>query len=73
MAHQPVMGQGLLVTRFHDHTHTPHSVGLLWTRDQPDVEPSTWHQTLIRIDRYPCNRRDPNLLSQQASGRRPTF
>jgi hypothetical protein len=29
--------------RFRDHTEldTPHSVGLLWTRDQPDAETST--------------------------------
>jgi len=33
---------------------TPHSVGLLWTNDQPVVETSTWqHTTLIR-DRHPC-------------------
>jgi hypothetical protein len=39
MAQQPSVGQGLLVIKdASDHTHTPHSVGLLWTSDQPDVE-----------------------------------
>jgi hypothetical protein len=29
-------------TTLHDHTlDTPHSVGLLWTSDQPDAETST--------------------------------
>jgi len=26
------------ITGLRDHTHTPHSVGLLWTSDQPDAE-----------------------------------
>jgi len=28
-------------TNTHTHTHTPHSVGLLWTSDQPQVEAPT--------------------------------
>ena len=33
----------------HGHTHTPQSVGLLWTSDRPVAKTSTWqHQTLTR-------------------------
>jgi hypothetical protein len=46
---------------------TQHSVGILWTSDQPEAETSTWqHTTLIR-DRLPCLRWDSNTQSQQAS------
>jgi hypothetical protein len=31
------------LSRLHDHSDTPHSVGILWTRDQPDAESSTSH------------------------------
>jgi hypothetical protein len=52
--------------------HTPHSVGLLWTSDQPVAETSTWHHTTLTRDRPPCPLRHSNPQSQQASGRRPT-
>jgi hypothetical protein len=40
MARQPLVGQGLLsVEGSRRHSDTPHSVGLLWTTDQPDEEP----------------------------------
>ena len=55
----------------HSNTHT-HSVGLLWTSDQPIAETSTWQHTTLTRDRHPCRRRDSNPQSQQASGRRPT-
>jgi hypothetical protein len=39
--HSPV-GQGLLIIEAsRSHSDTPHSVGLLWTSDQPDAETST--------------------------------
>jgi hypothetical protein len=43
MAHKPLVGQDLLVIEVsRSHTlDTPHSVGLLWTSDQPDAETST--------------------------------
>jgi hypothetical protein len=53
-------------------TDTPHSVGLFWTDDQPVAETSTWQQTTLTTDRYPCSRQDSNPQPQQASGRRPT-
>jgi len=35
------VGQGLLIIEAsRPHTDTPHSVGLLWTSDRPDVETS---------------------------------
>jgi hypothetical protein len=54
------------------HWDTSHSVGLLWTSDQPDSNTSTWQYTTLIKDRYPCHRWDSNPQSQQASGRRPT-
>jgi hypothetical protein len=51
---------------------TPQSVGLLWTRDQPHAEPSTWQHTTLTKDRPQYPRRDSNPQSQQASGRRST-
>jgi hypothetical protein len=42
MAQQPLVGQGLLIIKAsQSHSATPHSVGLLWTSDQPDAETST--------------------------------
>ena len=42
MAQQPLVGQGLPLPRIRHHIQTPqHSVGLLWTGDQPDAETST--------------------------------
>ena len=42
MAQRLLEGQGLLIiTR--SHSDTPHSVGILSTSDQPDVETSTDH------------------------------
>jgi hypothetical protein len=36
------MGLGLLIFKVsRSHSDTPHSVGLLWKSDQPDVETST--------------------------------
>jgi len=60
--------------KFFDHTllYTPHSIGLLWTSDQPDAETSTWQHPTLTTDRYPCPRRDSKPKFQQASGRRPT-
>jgi hypothetical protein len=43
MAQQPLVGQGLIIIieASRSHSDTPHSVGLLWTSDQPDAETST--------------------------------
>jgi hypothetical protein len=53
MALQPLGGLGLLIIEAsRSHTlDTPHSVELLWTRDQPVAETSTWqHTTLTKTD-----------------------
>ena len=72
-AHSPPVGQGLLIVEdSRSHSDTPHSLGLLWTSDQPDAETSTWQQTTLTTDRHPCPRRDSNSQSQQASGLRPS-
>jgi len=42
MTQQPLVGQGLLIVEAsRSHSDTPHSVGLLWTSDQPYTETST--------------------------------
>jgi hypothetical protein len=58
-------------THTHTHTHT-HLVGLLWTRDRPVAEASTWRHTTFTTDRQRYPRRDSNQESQEASGPRPT-
>jgi hypothetical protein len=36
------------------HSHTPHSVGLLWASDQSDAETCTWQHTSLRRYIYLC-------------------
>jgi hypothetical protein len=75
MARQPLGGLCLVILRRFTITHfldTRHSVGLLWTSDQPVAETSTWQHTILTRDRHPCPRRNSNPQSQQAIGRRPT-
>jgi hypothetical protein len=55
------------------HSDTPHSLGLLWTSDQPDAEASIWQHPTLTRDRHPCARRNSNPQSQQARSRRPTI
>jgi hypothetical protein len=43
------MGQGLWRLIQLD---TPHSIGLLWTSDQPDTEAFTWQHTTPRTERH---------------------
>jgi len=70
MAREPPVGQGLLIIEVsRSHSDTPHSVELLLTSDHYVAETSTWQYTTLTRDRP---QRDPNLQSQQASGRRPT-
>jgi hypothetical protein len=70
---QSPVGQGLLIVKAsRSHTDTPHSVGLLWTSDRLDAEPSTWQHTTLRRDRHLFCRRNSNSESQQASGSRHT-
>jgi len=71
MAQKPPVGQGLHIIGA-SWLHTPHSVGLLCTSDQPDAQTSTWQHTTLTRDKHPYPRWDSNPESQQASGRRPT-
>jgi hypothetical protein len=46
MAKQPLVSPGSrIIKASRSHSDTPHSVGLLWTRDQLDAETSTWQHT----------------------------
>ena len=50
----PPVGQGLLIIEASwSHSDTPHTVGLLWTSDQPEAETSTWQHTTIRQTSMP--------------------
>ena len=61
------------LSRFHYHTQeTPYSIGLLWTRDQPNAETSTWQHTIPR-NRHPCPMRDSKPRSQRAKDCRNTY
>jgi len=57
MARQHLVVQGFLtVDASRSHSGTPqHSVVLLWTGDQPDVEASTWQHTTLTSDRLLCH------------------
>ena len=73
MVQRPLVDQGLLITEAsRSHSDTPHSVGLLWTSDQPDAEASTWQRTTLTRDNYSWPRRDSKPQSQQMSCLRPT-
>ena len=72
MAQQPLVGQDLIIKASRSHSDTPHSVGLLWTSDQPVAETSTWQHTPLTRDRHPCSRRYSNPQSQLPIGHRPT-
>jgi hypothetical protein len=66
VAQQPPVGQGpLIIEASRSHSDTPHSVGLLWSSDQPDAETSTWQHTTFTRDRHPCPQRDSNPQSQE--------
>jgi len=51
-------------------TDISHSVGFLWTSDQPGVETFTWQHTTLTRERLAYSWRDSHPQSQKASGRR---
>ena len=70
---QALVGQSVLIIEAsRSHSDTPHSVGLLWTSDQPDTVASTWQHTTLTRDRHPCPQRDSNPQSDKANGCRLT-
>jgi len=55
LAQQPPVGQDLLIIKAsRSHSDTPHSVGLLWTSDQPNADISTWQHTALTTDSHLC-------------------
>jgi len=53
MAQHPLVGQSILIIKApRSHSDTTHSVGLLWSNDQPDTEISTWQHTKHKRDRH---------------------
>ena len=55
MAQRPLVGPNLLIIEASlSHSHTLHSVGLLWMSNQPDAETSTWQHTTVSTDKNPC-------------------
>ena len=73
MGQQPLVGQGLFIVEASRlDSDTPHSVGLLWTSNQPDAETSTLQHTTLTRDGRPCSQEESNPQSQQASRRGPT-
>jgi hypothetical protein len=62
----------LFIETSRSHSDTPHTVGLLWTSDEPDAQNSTWQNTTLTRDRQQCPRWDSSPQSQQARGCRPT-
>ena len=56
MAQLLILGHSLFVIEVsRSHSDTSHSVGLLWTSDQPDAEPSTWQHITLTKDRHTCS------------------
>jgi len=56
MTLQPPVGQGpLIIEPSRSHSHTPYSVELLWTGDQPDETISSWQNTTQETDLYAIN------------------
>jgi len=54
------------------HSDTPHSVGLLWTSNQPHTENSTWQHTTLTTDRRaPCPQPHSNRQSSQRAAAEP--
>jgi hypothetical protein len=56
LARRPIVGQGFIIEAWRSHFDTPHSVGLLWTSDQPNAQTSFWQYTTLPRDRHPCPR-----------------
>jgi len=65
MAHRQLVGQNLpIIEDLLSHSHTPQSVGILWTSDRPVAQTSTCQQTTITRDGHSCPRRDSKPKSQ---------
>jgi hypothetical protein len=68
-----LVGQDLIIEATRSHSDTPHSVGLLWTSDQPVAETSTWQHTKHTTDIHaPRGIRTQNPRKQAAADSRLT-
>ena len=55
-----LVGRGLLIfDALCSHSDTPHKIGVLWTRDQPDSDTSTWQNTHSRQTSMPSAEFEP--------------
>ena len=75
MAQQPLVCQVLIIIKIsRSHSDTPHSVGLLWTSDQPDAETCTWQYNNVHKREIPMppagSRWPPDLKSSCPVGAR---
>jgi len=59
MAQQPLVGKAILIFE----ASRSHSLGLLYTSDQPDTETFTWQHTALKRGRHPCPLQDSNPQS----------
>jgi hypothetical protein len=61
-----LVGLGLLMVEVsRTHSDTPHSVGLLCTRDRPVAQTSKWQHTTFTRDKHPCPWRNSNPQSSK--------
>jgi len=64
------VSQGLLIIETsRTHSGTPHSVGLLWTSDQPESKTSTWQHTTLTTGRHVPGRVQTHNPSKSAAAR----
>ena len=64
----PLVGQGILIHEVsRSHSHTPHSVGLLWRSDQPVAETSTWQHSQQKNIQHTGGIRTHNLSKWEAA------
>jgi hypothetical protein len=52
-------------TQWHTHTHTPHSLGLLWPSDRLDVATSAWQYTTLRQTYMPSPGFKPAISARE--------
>jgi len=69
MTQQTLADQGHHIIKVsRSYSNIPNSLRLLWTRNRPVAELSTWKDKTLKRDRRPCFRREWNPQPQKASG-----
>jgi hypothetical protein len=65
MTQEPIVDQGVLTAKAsRSHSYTPHSVGLPWTRINPDTEIFTWQYTTLINIRHPSRWNSKPIIPQ---------